>query len=75
MTSNLITESNINVLDVKLEDITQHNINVLENELIRKVRRLFVTNFIIDPRAIVKEATKDGPIFTIINYDDIRKLC
>ena len=38
MTSNLITEPNINVSDVKLEDITQHSINVLEIELIRKVR-------------------------------------
>lgn len=45
------------------------------SELVRKQSGILIRKLVIDPRAAVKDAQRNGPIFTMVEYEDVLKFC
>ena len=71
LSTNLITEKNLTLADIKIESYTLEVIKSMESELIDIISKLKSKPLLIDPKAELKIQKQANNIETLVDYDRI----
>ena len=75
LTTNLVTGLNITLADVVAEEVSRNEI--LNRIAIQQARSRFRENPYgrVDPRAEYKAKLSRGPVYTLVPYEEMQRLC
>ena len=74
LSTNLITSKNLTLPEIEIKNYLQATINDMESDYIDLVENRKWSYLLIDPRAEVKKAKKEGDMSTLIDYERISTL-
>ena len=69
LTTNLLSQRNITLADVIITDVSAQDIIELEQELIQNQQDIEDPQVLLDPKEVLNEAKKEGPVDTLVDYD------